>query len=192
MRIIDPRLILTLSLAMWLVSGSGFVRAAEALQDEETQAVGAPYLAPFKQQLMGALKAGLAEGPAAAINACRLEAPAIAAGLTTEAVQLGRTSHRLRNPANTGPEWAQQVLTSYLEQPADWKPQTVALPDGRRGYVEPIVTQPLCLACHGKTLDETVEAMLAAHYPEDQATGFAAGDLRGVFWVSYDTAASSE
>ena len=144
-------------------------------------------LAPFKQQLMGALKAGLAEGPDQAIDACRIEAPAIAAGLTTEQVQLGRTSHRLRNPDNAGPAWAQAELQAYLAQDGAWEPRVVDLPDGRTGYVEPIVTQPLCLTCHGSDLAPPVADALATHYPEDQATGFAAGDLRGVFWVSFDT-----
>ncbi len=142
-------------------------------------------LAPFKQQLMGALKAGLAEGPDQAIDACRIQAPAIAAGLTTESVTLGRTSHRLRNPDNAGPEWATAVVQGYLEQEGDWQPQVVDLPDGRTGYVEPIVTQPLCLACHGSELAPQVAEALRTQYPEDRATGFAAGDLRGVFWVSF-------
>ena len=144
-------------------------------------------LAPFKQQLMGALKAGLAEGPDQAIDACRVEAPAIAAGLTTDQVSLGRTSHRLRNPGNAGPAWATAVLQDYLGEDGDWQPRVVELEGHRTGYVEPIVTQPLCLACHGSDLAPPVAAALARLYPEDRATGFADGDLRGVFWVSFDT-----
>jgi hypothetical protein len=143
-------------------------------------------LAPFKQQLMAALKAGLAEGPDQAIEACRVQAPAIAAGLTTDELHLGRTSHRLRNPGNAGPAWATAVLQDYLGQDGDWQPRVVELPGQRAGYVEPIVTQPLCLACHGSDLAPQVAEALRTQYPEDQATGFAAGDLRGVFWVSFD------
>jgi hypothetical protein len=142
-------------------------------------------LAPFKQQLMGALKAGLAEGPDQAIDACRVEAPAIAAGLTTEQVRLGRTSHRLRNPDNAGPAWVTAVLQDYLDGEGGWQPRVVQLPANRTGYVEPIVTQPLCLTCHGTDLAPPVASALETLYPEDQATGFAVGDLRGVFWVSF-------
>jgi hypothetical protein len=43
----------------------------------------------------------------------------------------------------------------------------------------------LCLVCHGETLAPEIAAQIAAQYPEDQATGFADGDLRGVFWVEF-------
>ncbi len=168
--------ILVLALAL-----HGAPLAADTLAEQ-----GAAQLMPFKQQLMGALKAGLEEGPGSAIDACRVQAPAIAATLSVDDVRIGRTSHRLRNSANAGPDWAKEVLEAYLRQTGDWAPRVVALEDGRTGYVEPIVTQPLCLTCHGSDLAPPVADALATHYPEDQATGFAAGDLRGVFWVSFD------
>ena len=42
---------------------------------------------------------------------------------------------------------------------------------------------PLCLTCHGAALSPDVEAALAESYPEDHATGYSAGDLRGAFVV---------
>jgi len=146
---------------------------------------GAELLKPFKQQLMGALQAGLAEGPEQAIAACRLQAPEIAASLSSGGVRMGRTSHRLRNPANTGPDWAQAVLRDYLETDGWPSPLTVDLADGRQGYAEPIKVQALCLTCHGENLAPAVTSAIAKHYPHDQATGFREGDLRGVFWVEY-------
>jgi hypothetical protein len=50
------------------------------------------------------------------------------------------------------------------------------------------VLQPLCVACHGKFLAPDVAAIIEEAYPEDQATGFEVGDLRGVFWVEYPEA----
>jgi hypothetical protein len=165
-----------------------FLLTAAPLKADPLKAQGAAILVPYKQQLMGALKAGLADGPDAAIDACRVQAPAIAASLSVDHTRIGRTSHRLRNPENAGPDWATAVLEAYLEQPGDWAPQIVALDAGQAGYVEPIVTQPLCLACHGSDLAPPVATALAEHYPEDLATGFGAGDLRGVFWVSFTPA----
>ena len=60
----------------------------------------------------------------------------------------------------------------------------IDLGDNRVGYAEPITTAPMCLTCHGNELSAEVRGALAEHYPADQATGFAAGDLRGVFWVT--------
>ena len=147
---------------------------------------GAAILMPFKQDLKAALVDGLAEGPAAAIAACNVEAPGIAARLSVDGVRVGRSSHKLRNPANAGPDWVEPLLAAYLEDVDNRSPVTVALDDGRTGYVEPIIAQPKCLTCHGATLATDIAERIAALYPEDEATGFAEGDLRGVFWVEYE------
>jgi len=147
---------------------------------------GAELLKPFKQQLMGALKAGLQEGPDQAIEACKLKAPQIAAGLSVEGVEMGRASHRLRNPANAAPAWVQPVLDAWLADDSAVSPVEVGAGEGRLGYIEPIRLQAApCLMCHGETLAPAVAEQIRALYPEDRATGFKEGDLRGVFWVSY-------
>jgi hypothetical protein len=46
-----------------------------------------------------------------------------------------------------------------------------------------IPTGGLCLACHGETIDPAVAGKIAELYPEDKATGFREGDLRGAFVV---------
>lgn len=146
---------------------------------------GAGLLSPFKRDLMAALTDGLAQGPVAAIDACRIRAPEIAAALADDDVRLGRTSHRLRNPGNTGPEWSKPLLDDYLADGSDRQPKIVELADDRYGYVEPIEVAALCLSCHGKTLAPAVAERITALYPEDEATGFEAGDFRGIFWVEF-------
>ena len=153
-----------------------------AADDDATRA--AAYLAPFKQDLMGALKAGLAEGPAAAIDACRIEAPAIADRHSGDGVRIGRSSHRLRNPSNATPDWVSPTLNAWLAS-EDRTPVVVGIDADRLGYIEPIIAKPLCLTCHGETLAPAISERLEALYPDDQATGFSAGDLRGVFWVEF-------
>ena len=46
-----------------------------------------------------------------------------------------------------------------------------------------IPTQEICLQCHGENLHGEVVEQLANHYPHDQATGFAVGDIRGAFTI---------
>jgi hypothetical protein len=166
------------------VSSTPAVEAPVVLDAEVVRARGAEALMPFKQQLMQALQQGMAEGVVAAIDICRVQAPAIAEGLVGQGVTLGRTSHRLRNPANAPEPWQQQWLNYYLGS-EDRVAGVTDLGDGRTGYVEPIVTAPLCLACHGSDLSADVTAALQLHYPDDQATGFQGGDLRGIFWVTF-------
>lgn len=132
--------------------------------------------------LMAELKGELSTGsPATAVTVCRDMAPMIAEYIADEhGVRIGRTSHRLRNPANTAPEWAATAVEQRRSTTAFF-----AGPEGEVAVLTPIVTKPPCLTCHGPTdgLDEAVAASLAESYPEDRAVGFADGDLRGWFWV---------
>jgi hypothetical protein len=154
---------------------------------EQDLARGAELLQPFKQQLQSALRDGLARGPAEAITACRTRAPEIAAALSEAGIRVGRTSQRLRNPANAPPEWAEPLLDAYRGDPSVRAGRAVALDEDRRGYVEPIFVQPPCLTCHGENLPESISSRLSQLYPEDRAVGYRVGDLRGVFWVEFPT-----
>ena len=105
--------------------------------------------------------------------------------LSGDGIRLGRSSHRLRNPANVAPAWVAPLLDDYVADSADRAPRVVALSAGRSGYVEPIGVQPLCLTCHGDAVPPEVTARIHELYPEDRAVGFDVGDLRGVFWVEF-------
>lgn len=161
------------------------VAAAAASAADAPAPRGAELIAPFKLELQQALKAGLAEGPDEAVAACNTRAPAIAASRSVDGVRVGRTSHRLRNPANASPEWVEPILAAYLADASNRTPVTVEIGPGRAGYVEPIVMLPLCETCHGAAIPSELVSRIRALYPQDQATGFAAGELRGVFYVEY-------
>ena len=148
-------------------------------------AKGAALLAPFKSDLKKALTEGMQEGPAAAIEVCSQLAPGIARSLSVNGVRMGRSSHKLRNPDNVSPDWLVPLIDGYASGQDELLPRVVALGEERTGYAEPIIVQPVCLTCHGAELDAAVAAQIAALYPEDQATGFGAGDFRGVFWVEF-------
>ena len=169
---------LTIAVALALVLAASGARA-----EDPVEARGKALLAPFKQALQQALKAGLTEGPVAAVDACHFRAPEIAREASREGVRVGRASHRLRNPANVAPDWVEPILARYLASPDSRAPEAVDLGEGRRGYVEPIPLAPLCVTCHGDVLAPALEERITSLYPEDEATGFAPGDLRGVFWV---------
>lgn len=147
-------------------------------------------VAAFGAELKGALTAGLAAGgPAGAIGVCQVQAPAIAADQSRSlGAQVGRTSERLRNPANAPTEPQRAVLETFArrigagEPPASlehWETRA----DGSALYMKPIMVGEPCLACHGAVLDPDVAATLKAGYPDDRATGYDAGDLRGAFRI---------
>jgi hypothetical protein len=120
-------------------------------------------------------------GPANAIAVCRDEAPEIAASTAKRlGVRIGRTSWKLRNAKNVSPPWAESLLA---DRPGE--PRVAAGPKGRLGVTLPIRVAGACMTCHGpaETIPSDVRDALATLYPEDQATGFQEGDLRGWFWV---------
>lgn len=162
------------------------IAASSAQADTETElARGAELLAPFKQQLKATLEAGLAAGPVEAIGSCRLKAPEIATANSRDSIRVGRTSHRLRNPANVAPEWVEPILATYVAEEGARRPRAVTLPNGRTGYTEPILMQPPCLTCHGETLAPPLAAKIEELYPDDRAVGFRTDEFRGMFWLEF-------
>ena len=142
-------------------------------------------LSPFKKGLMGALIEGLEDGPEAAIEVCQIVAPEIAEEVSSAGVELGRTSHKLRNKRNAPRDWIQPLLDGYVATPGKTEPEVVQLEGGGAGYVEPIFVKRICLACHGSSLSPDVASCIDEHYPRDRARGFEEGDFRGLFWVEF-------
>jgi hypothetical protein len=101
---------------------------------------------------------------------------------------IGRTSAKLREPANAAPSWA---VGPRNDQPGEQR--LSANTGGSLGVTLPITLAANCLAFHGSpdTIDPVVTAAHAAKYPKDQATGFKEGDLRGWFWVEVPPSAST-
>lgn len=134
------------------------------------------------QSLMGELTKSMSDkGPANSISVCKTRAPEIAAAVSQETgVLIGRTSFKLRNANNTAPDWAAGLVKERVETEA-----VVALPNDKLGVLLPIRLKATCILCHGtdEQLMPEVKAAIASDYPNDQATGFAEGDLRGYFWV---------
>lgn len=169
------------------IEQTGQVKQSEQMAKADA-ARGAEILVPLKKELKQALLAGMQQGPLNAISVCKEQAPAIAESLSTNGVEVGRTSHRLRNPANVAPAWVNTALQSYLDEGSTRAPEVQRLANNRTGYVEPILLQPMCVACHGRVLAPDVAAHIEEAYPADEATGFDVGDLRGVYWVEYPAA----
>ena len=149
------------------------------------------------QQLGTELKAELTSalanaGPTGAIGVCRTRAPEIAARLSRESGALvSRTALRVRNPANAPDDLQHAILEQFADDLAAGRtemPLEAAVEINRGGkiehrYMRAIPMDAMCLACHGQQLAPAVAAAIAKAYPEDQATGFEQGQLRGAFSV---------
>ncbi|MGB8332446.1 MAG: DUF3365 domain-containing protein [Polyangiales bacterium] len=153
------------------------------IDEAKWKEAGAEAVLPLKKNLTQALVAGLEKGPAEAISVCRLEAPRLADAASRGGAKVGRSSRKLRNPANAPKAWMEPFLELYETDPDRREPGVVLIDEHTVGYVEPIFMQPLCVTCHGAELAPEVRAKLEGLYPADQATGYSAGDLRGIFWA---------
>ena len=133
-------------------------------------------------ETLGELEAALAEsGGSGGILVCREKAPQIASHVSSEfGIEIGRTSHRLRNPDNLPPDWARPYVADRVAEPV-----FLAGPDGELGALLPIRLKSECQMCHGpvESIDEEVLAAINEIYPDDRAVGFTEGDLRGWFWA---------
>lgn len=163
--------------------------------DEEARAAASrAVVQEFATDLRGQLQAAMAAGgPSAAIGVCKEVAPAIAASLSErEGWQVARTSHRLRNPANAPDAHEAAVLERFLTARAEGigaetleEFGIVDMADGTRSfrYMKAIPAEGPCLACHGAAIAPEVAAAIAEAYPQDRATGFVEGDVRGAFTI---------
>ncbi len=147
------------------------------------------------QKLGAELRSVLGEkGAAEAISVCKERAPKIAADISkASGWQVKRASPKNRNPAGVPDAWearAQAALEKRLaagdkaEILEVW--EVVDTPQGRTfRYARALPVQPLCLACHGDPaqIADAVKAKLASEYPQDKATGYAPGMIRGIVSV---------
>lgn len=120
-------------------------------------------------------------GPSGAILVCSEEASKIAEQVGGEHdVRIGRTGVRLRNQNNQPPAWASELV----EQKND-SPTFAVLSTDQSAALLPIKLQAQCLMCHGpkEQISPEIQDQLATLYPQDQATGFSEGELRGWFWI---------
>jgi hypothetical protein len=170
--------------------GAQTVSADLAENTATAQAAVADFGKALKAELMTAMQDG---GPLAAIEVCNVNAPEIAARVSAaKDLQIGRVSLKNRSPGNAPNYWQAQVLASFEERKQagedsanlTWQ-ETVATGGGSEfRYMQAIPTAGLCLQCHGETLAPPVAEKIAELYPDDKATGFREGDLRGAFVVT--------
>ena len=144
--------------------------------------------AQFQSELQTTLSTAIGDkGAVGAIGVCQSAAPAIAQALSDESgLSISRIARRNRN-ADGGLSPELEPLYAQLEAaPMDnGAPRKVhGSVDGAMVYLQaiPMKEQP-CSVCHGTNIDPTISDAIAAAYPDDLATGFEPGELRGAFLV---------
>ncbi len=156
-------------------------------QEQQASALAQEFVGLLKPQLKQAMTEG---GPAHAIAVCADVAPGIADALTAQSGWLvKRVSLKSRNASRAVPDnWERSVLDNFNRRQAAGEAAAQInfgeVTGGRFRYMQAQGVEPLCLTCHGKELSPIVVETLQQYYPDDWATGYDLGDVRGAISLS--------
>ena len=172
-----------------LVSLSAMADDAPVL--EEARKIGST----VPPKMMQALTEEVARnGVVSAVGMCNEKAPQMA---RTASEQTGwairRVSLRNRNPKAVPDAWERAALEEFDrraaagESPATLEKSAMVEEAGRKEfrYMKALPVQQICLACHGVTekIMPDVAERLHTLYPDDKATGYALGQIRGAMTI---------
>jgi len=166
---------------------AGTAQADEAKLLEEARALPGTMVPKLLEVLQDEIAKG---GHANAISVCREKAPAMAKGLSEKTGwAIRRVSLKNRNPKATPDAWEAAVLQEFEQRlaagqsPVTMDKSEVVEIDGKKvmRYMKALPTQELCMSCHGKEnkVSPEVQAKLKELYPDDKATGYDVGQIRG-------------
>ena len=143
----------------------------------------------LKSTLQASMKA---KGPIDSISVCNTEAPEISNKISeAKGLSVARTSLKYRNQENKPDEWEKSVLEQFEQRkakgeavkPMDYSELTEIGGKKVFRYMKAIPTAEVCLKCHGSNVALPIAAKINSLYPDDKATGFKKGDIRGAFTV---------
>ena len=135
---------------------------------------------------------GSKQGLTAVVDFCHDNAPKLTDSIgKAHNVLIRRTSHKLRNTKNEPTDAEKDVINKYLElQDENQRLEPIVKKD-KEGYIHfyaPIKIKEKCLQCHGKPGEEVKPVVLKQikeKYPNDKATGFKKGELRGIWDIKF-------
>ncbi len=165
--------------------------AQQAGSDQkEIAAEGVKYIKILGKELKGNLVKYLKQDPTAlqAAYFCAKSAQDITKRVNAKFpsyVKVRRTALKYRNPDNkpdaTDIKVMKEMEAAIKAGNFKKKPLVVEAGDRKRVYI-PLITEKVCLKCHGpaKSINPKVRETISKRYPNDLATGFKEGDLRGV------------
>lgn len=164
--------------------------AGDAAIAERGKKIAAAAFAKLSEELMKALAEG---GASHALPFCHANVPKLMAEVSEQQVaSIQRLTHKPRNPKNRVSEAEQKILDGFATAlKAGQSPTPVVQTDasGRKVFYSPIyVAMATCLQCHGepgKDISEADVKLIRSLFPEDLATGFKLGDLRGMWKITF-------
>jgi hypothetical protein len=134
--------------------------------------------------VMQAMKSG---GPVYAVSFCNEQAMPLTDSLAkAHNCLIQRVSDKYRNPTNKLSVQDQEIWTKMASA------TTATISGSENGQIvfyKPIkIAMPACLTCHGtagKEMDPKTFEIIKQKYPDDLATGYKEGDLRGLWKITF-------
>lgn len=179
------------SLALLLAAAASHAAAQDAWVAEARQVASS-----VPPKLLAVLTAEIERsGPAGAITTCRDEAPKLARAASQDSGwAVRRVSLRERNPKAVPDDWERATLEDFDrraaagEKPATLERAEVVQQQGKSvmRYMRALPVIELCTGCHGTAdrISPAVKERLAELYPQDKATGYSVGQIRGAMTIS--------
>ncbi|MDP1930236.1 MAG: DUF3365 domain-containing protein [Gammaproteobacteria bacterium] len=147
----------------------------------------------FVGTLLPTLQLAIASGgPVHAIEVCAVQAPQIAQQFSEDTGwNVRRVSLKTRNSSAATPDaWEVMALNMFDERQRGGQAGAdinVAEIVGREfRYMQAQPAAPLCLTCHGNDIAPDVRSVLEQRYPDDMATGYFNGQIRGAITLRKD------
>ncbi|HCX21141.1 MAG: hypothetical protein CMB80_07560 [Flammeovirgaceae bacterium] len=137
----------------------------------------------FQSSLMNAIQN---EGVPGAIQYCNTNAMEIVKKLEDSLqISIKRVTNKTRNPADSLTGIEKEIWEAYSYDPSQATAQLQEFSDTELIFTQPImIGSGVCLNCHGGVGAEITNEnyqLIKSLYPNDQATGYNLGDLRGMW-----------
>ncbi|MBM9576347.1 DUF3365 domain-containing protein [Leptospira sp. 201903070] len=170
-----------------------FFIVCDRSQNQEQKEILLNLIGNFQVDLQKNLQTAIQkQGVLGALEVCRTISPQKEKDLREEfpAMRIRRVSEKPRNPDHKPEEWEARIFNEWAEaSKTGMAPYTVILNESNQVRIlKPIVLEnPTCLKCHGgpKDISPAVAKRIAELYPNDHATGYKLGDLRGAFSATW-------
>lgn len=177
----------------WAVLSVGFQSPRPLQQAKDYRKLGDSISLQAQQTLIKNLLGAIQKGGADyAVEFCNEKAMPLTDSLSEKyRVEIQRISAKNRNPKNVASLFDKKILALFESTTVPLLKDTLI--DTPKGYVyyKPIkIGMPTCLQCHGKPkedINEATASTIRKKYRFDKATGYAMGELRGAWKLTFST-----
>ncbi len=145
------------------------------------------------KNLMGAIQK---EGTLGALGFCNVQAyPLTDSMAVVHRARIKRVSDKPRNPMNKASAEERGYIEGFKRDLASGSNiEPIVKTDGDQvHFYSPIITNAMCLQCHGKPGEQVKPATMAKLlelYPSDVAIGYKENEVRGIWAIVYDQKAT--